>query len=108
MAVGILVEVRTFFDAATYNAIMYERPELTCWVDFARRVLEELRLMFKAWALFWNIIWTLSHFSVKTKMYEDIVTHEWMCVLIVRTSNGVVGFRFGVRRDTWFGWLMCL
>jgi hypothetical protein len=108
MAVGILVEARTFFDVATYNAIMYGRPELTYWVDFAWRVLEELRLMFKACALFWNIIWTLSQFGVKTKMYEDIITHEWMCVLIVRTSKGVVGLRFGVRRDTWFGWLMCL
>jgi hypothetical protein len=105
--VGILVEIRTFFDAATYNAFMYGRPELTYWVDFARRVLEELRLMFKACALCWNNIWTLSQFGVETKVYE-VVTNEWACVLTFRTSKGMVAFRFGVKRDTWYGWLLSL
>jgi hypothetical protein len=78
MAVGILVEVCTFFDAATYNAL-YIRPDLTYWVDFVRLVLEELRLEFKAWALFWDLIWTLYQSGVKMKMYE-VITHEWVCV----------------------------
>jgi hypothetical protein len=31
-----------------------------------------------------------------------------VCVLVIRTPMGVVGFRFGVKRDNWFGWSMCL
>jgi hypothetical protein len=107
MAVGIVVEVCTFFDAATYNALYVIRPDLTYWVDTVRLMLEVPRLEFKAWALFWNLIWTLYQFGVEMKMYE-VITHEWVCVLVIRTPKGVVGFRFGVKRDNWFGWLMCL
>jgi hypothetical protein len=108
MAVGIVVEVCTFFDAATYyNALYVVRPDLTYWVDSVRLLLEVLRLEFKAWALFWNLIWTLYQSGVEMRMYE-VITHEWVCVLVIRTPMGVVGFRFGVKRDNWFGWSMCL